>query len=179
MDRAEILLQALESGCTGILHVRGTSMLPTLREGTAVRIRPVRADEIPVGRIAVFRKDRMLVIHRLVWKTDSADRLQYLFKGDNAAVIDAVSADRVLGVVDGIVAAGDGEAPEGAACEPLRRDPAGVFYRSSHLVFSPLLRFVGFLTGRPPALPSGRLRTLLKRLHRGVERILFGRPNSR
>lgn len=178
-DRTDILIEALESGSAGLLHVRGNSMLPTLREGTVVRIRPAGADEIAVGRIAVFRKDRMLVIHRLVWKRRQDGGIRYLFKGDNAGAIDGVEAGRVLGVVEGIVTAEPAAAPNGAAFRPLRWDAAGLFYRTSHLVLSPVLRFVGILTGRPQPQPSGRFRDVLLRVHRMVEAILFRRRNSR
>jgi signal peptidase I len=177
-DRADILLEALESGSSGILHVRGNSMLPTLSEGTVVRIRPAGANEIAVGRIAVFRKDRLLVIHRLVWKRRRNGTISYLFKGDNAANIDGIEADGVLGVVEGIVTAPTSGTPNGAAWEPLGWDAAGLFYRISHLLLSPLFRFVGFLTGRPDSLPAGRSRDLLKRVHRMVERILFRRRKT-
>lgn len=177
-DRAEILLEALEGGSSGILHVRGNSMLPTLQEGTVVRIRPAGAEAIAVGRIAVFRKDRMLVIHRLVWKRRENGEIRYLFKGDNAPVIDRVEAARVLGVVEGIVSASGSIASNGAAWEPLGWDAAGLTYRVSHMFLSPLLRLVGFLTGRPESMPSRRFRNLLKRVHRMVEAVLFGRSKT-
>ena len=70
-------------------------MVPTLGEGTAVRIRPVPAGRIRVGRIAVFQKEDLLVIHRLIWKQDRDGVTLYLFKGDNGTRIDHVSPERI------------------------------------------------------------------------------------
>ncbi|MBI4161221.1 MAG: hypothetical protein HY509_02100 [Acidobacteria bacterium] len=154
-------------------------MLPTLPEGSAVRVRPARAEEIPVGRIAVFRKDRLLVIHRLVWKRRIDGILRCAFKGDNGGAVDRVPGDLVLGVVEG-------RAPAGAAPEdppdgwiPWRWDRAGRFYRTAFLIFSPPVRFVEFLTRRPVSLPRGRLRQWLRDGHRGIESVLFRRRESR
>lgn len=154
-------------------------MVPTLGEGTAVRIRPVPAGRIRVGRIAVFQKEDLLVIHRLIWKQHRDGVTLYLFKGDNGTRIDHVSPERILGEVEGILPEEPTRTAGTERFEPLRWDPAFWFYRISYWILSPPLRGVGFLTGRPPRLPSGPVRTLLKQAHRMVEIGLFRRRFSR
>ena len=174
---AEVAAEALRAGVPGFLHVRGDSMRPTLADGTAVRIRPLGGAEVPVGRIAVFHRDGMLVIHRVVWKQRGGGRLQYLFKGDNGAALERVASEQVLGLADA-VAGGD---PRGTkpAWTTLGWDPPGLFYRLAHLLGAPLLRIVGSLTDRPADPPAGPIRDWLKRIHRSVESILFGRSQTR
>ncbi|MCZ6670161.1 MAG: hypothetical protein O6947_03960 [Acidobacteria bacterium] len=172
-DLTDILTQALRSGTPGILHVRGDSMVPTLREGTAVRIRPIPAGKIRVGRIAVFQKEDLIIIHRLIWKQNRDGVTLYLFKGDNGALIDHVPAERILGEVEGILREEPTRTAGSVRFKSMRWDPAYWFYRISYSILSLPLRSVGFLTGRPPRLPSGPVRTLLKRVHRIVEIGLF------
>ena len=154
-------------------------MEPTLREGTAVRIRPIPAGRIRVGRIAVFQKEDLLIIHRLIWKQNRDGVTLFLFKGDNGTLIDHVPAERILGEVEGILLEEPTPTAGAERFESMRWDPAFWFYRISYWILSPPLRGVGFLTGRPPRLPSGPVRTLLKWVHRMVEIGLFPRRFSR
>ncbi len=108
---AELLAEALGRTGSAVIAVSGISMHPTLQFGWRVYLKPVRGEELKVGEIAVFRTDRYLTIHRLVWKEldDASPRL--VFRGDYnrmrervdpAAVIARVVAVEVPGMKKGM-----------------------------------------------------------------------------
>lgn len=174
-DLNEIIVRALRSGAPGILHVRGTSMMPTLKEGTQLQIEPVSPDRIAIGRIAVFLKDEILVVHRMIWKRRSGGEVEYLFKGDNSRVMERVKPGLILGVVSGWMPPGT----ENGDPQPVPRDPAYYFYHLFHILVGPVLRLGGFLTRGSIHIPRGKFRDLLKKCHSGIESILFRqRSNS-
>ena len=174
-DLSEIVVRALRSGSPGILYVRGNSMIPTLKEGTQLQIEPVSPDRIAIGRIAVFLKGEILVVHRMIWKRRRGGEVEYLFKGDNSRVMERVKPGLILGVVSGWVPPGSANGDP----RPVPRDPAYFFYHLFHLLFGPVFRLGGFLTRGAIHFPRGRFRDLLKKCHSGIESILFRRsPKS-
>src|SRR2546427_11393127 len=92
----DLLTEALRRTGSAIVAVNGTSMHPTLQFGWRVYLRPARGEELKVGDIAVFRGERYLTIHRLVWKdrTDGAVRL--VFRGDYNRLRERVDASAVV-----------------------------------------------------------------------------------
>src|SRR5437867_10066734 len=92
----DLLTEALRRTGSAIVAVNGTSMHPTLQMGWRVYLRPARGEELRVGEIAVFRGDRHLTIHRLVWKErgDGPERL--VFRGDYNRLRERVAAEAVL-----------------------------------------------------------------------------------
>jgi hypothetical protein len=57
-------------------------MYPTIRDGDVVQVRPVKAGEIGIGDIFLFRNSGRLFVHRLVAKSRQGDRLLLIAKGD-------------------------------------------------------------------------------------------------
>jgi hypothetical protein len=115
-DRAgcELIAQSLRAGREIRLRVTGTSMLPAVRPGDVLRVRPKTSAE--VGQIAVFERDGRLFAHRVIAQIGAHGRPQLITRGDALAVYDPpVRADEMLGEVatiirDGrIVPAGIGE----------------------------------------------------------------------
>ena len=174
-DLNEIVVRALRSGSPGMVHVSGTSMFPTLKEGTRLQIDPVAPDRIAIGRIAVFLKGEILVVHRMIWKRRRGGQVQYLFKGDNSQVMERVEPGLILGVVSGWMPPGSADGDP----QPVPRDPAYFFYHFFHLLFGPVFRLGGFLTRGSIHIPRGRFRDLLKKCHSGIESVLFRRRPTR
>ena len=76
--------------------VRGASMLPTLANGTRVRVEPIGARGSWPGDIVVYAHRGALVCHRVVWKS----RRALLVAGDARSSVAAwVSPRRVVGRV--------------------------------------------------------------------------------
>ena len=64
---AETLAAALGRGTAVVLRVQGVSMLPWLREGAPVRIRPLAGRRLRRGDIALFwRAPGQPIVHRVV-----------------------------------------------------------------------------------------------------------------
>ena len=60
------------------------SMLPTLDENTiGIKVVPVSEDDISAGDIVTFRKDGILIIHRVVEKGADKNGTYFVTKGDN------------------------------------------------------------------------------------------------
>src|SRR2546422_11701119 len=78
----DLLTEALRRTGSAIIAVNGTSMHPTLQFGWRVYLRPARGEEVKVGDIAVFRGERYLTIHRLVWKERTDSTVRLVFRGD-------------------------------------------------------------------------------------------------
>lgn len=78
--------------------VRGTSMLPTLREGDVVLLVKAGPDEIEVGDVVVFRAGPKLIIHRVVEIRIVGGEHYYVTKGDNNPVEDVSYFDHGIGV---------------------------------------------------------------------------------
>ncbi len=65
------------------------SMKPTLDENSnGIRIKPKSIDEISVGDIISFRKNNLLIIHRVIDKGKDENGIYFLTKGDNNNYID-------------------------------------------------------------------------------------------
>ena len=103
-DRAgcALIVQSLRAGREIRLRVTGTSMLPAVRPGDVLRVRPRTSAE--VGQIAMFERDGRLFAHRVIAQIGSHGRLQLITRGDALAVCDPpVSADEMLGEVATII----------------------------------------------------------------------------
>ncbi|MEO8078361.1 MAG: signal peptidase I [Acidobacteriota bacterium] len=83
------------------LRVGGTSMLPTIRPGDVLLIRPVEITSVEPGEVILFRAGGRLFVHRVVQPVVSgADRI-LITRGDNHAHPDQpVTAVDLLGRVD-------------------------------------------------------------------------------
>lgn len=81
------------------LMVKGTSMLPYLREGDRVWIQKVEWDYLRVGDLLAFEQNQVIFTHRLIKKS-----LQGLLtKGDHNLFVDsALTSQQILGKVIGL-----------------------------------------------------------------------------
>jgi signal peptidase I len=86
-------------------HVRfrapGRSMSPTIRDGEAVVVAPVKASEVRRGDIVLYRCERKLIAHRVVCVEKGSSRVRsFILRGDASVTADAaVAAEQILGRV--------------------------------------------------------------------------------
>ena len=74
--------------------VSGNSMNPFLKEGDILTVQPI--ENCDDGSILVFIHDNeQLLVHRLLEKRDN----KYVCKGDNSFRLEAVSKDKIIGIV--------------------------------------------------------------------------------
>src|SRR3989442_9651775 len=152
---AELLAEALRATGSAIIAVNGTSMHPTLQFGWRVYLRPARGEDLKVGDIAVFRGERYLTIHRLVWKERTEGTMRLVFRGDFNHQRERVDASAVIARVVAVEGPGMKRGVErGIALEP---DILAYFYRLSFpfsRLFLPLFPKITAPAG--PVGPKGR-----------------------
>lgn len=87
--------------------VRGGSMGTALPEGSKIRIRFVRENQLTVGQIVVYVSKYGVVAHRLV-RCANSNGVQYLFtRGDATICCDApIQSSAVFGIVTEFLSAG-------------------------------------------------------------------------
>lgn len=99
---AEIIQLQLANGGKATLTVTGSSMLPMLREhrDSVVLIPPARQKK---GDIVLFRRESgKYVLHRIISMTENG----YLCSGDNQAILEPVTREQIVAVVDGFTRKG-------------------------------------------------------------------------
>ena len=97
---AETLAAALARGEAVVLRVQGVSMLPWLREGTPVRIRPLAGQRLRRGDIALFwRAPGQPILHRVV-RTHSAEGIYECLGDAEHGEPERVAETAVIGAVD-------------------------------------------------------------------------------
>jgi len=173
---AELLAEALGRTGSAVIAANGTSMHPTLQFGWRVYLRPARGDDLRVGDIAVFRGDRYLVIHRLVWKERAGGVVRLVFRGDYNRVRERVDPAAVIARVVAVEIPGRKKGTERVvALEP---DILAYFYRFSY-AFGRILRPLV----PKPAEPDGRIGPFgraARAAFAGMERVLsFFLPERR
>ncbi len=130
---AELLAEALVRNGTAVIAVNGTSMHPTLQFGWRVYLRPARGEDLNVGDIAVFRGERYLTIHRLVWRERAGGTERLVFRGDYNRLRERVDPTAVIARVVALEVPGMKKGMERVvAIEP---DILAWFYRVSFAVF--------------------------------------------
>lgn len=99
---SEVLLDALARGESIRLRVRGVSMLPWLREGDQVCVRPAAGRRLRRGDIALFRRaPARLILHRVVGVRTEAGAVVCDCLGDSeSGSPERVPAAAVIGVVE-------------------------------------------------------------------------------
>ncbi len=145
----DLLTEALRRTGSAIVAVNGTSMHPTLQFGWRVYLRPAHGEELKVGDIAVFRGERYLTIHRLVWKdrTDGAVRL--VFRGDYNRLRERVDASAVIARVVAVEVPGMKRGMERVIATILPKPTAqdgriGPIGRAARATFAAAERFLSF-----------------------------------
>ena len=98
---SEVLLDALARGETVRVRVQGVSMLPWLRAGDLVRVRPPVGHRLRRGDIALFRRaPSRLILHRIVGVRTEAGAVVCDCLGDSeSGSPERVPAASVIGVV--------------------------------------------------------------------------------
>ena len=98
---SEVLADALARGETVRLRVQGVSMLPWLREGQLVRIRPVEGLRIVRGDVALYwRAPGRPILHRVVGVVEREGATIYECLGDaESGGTETVPASAIIGVV--------------------------------------------------------------------------------
>jgi signal peptidase I len=165
---AELLDEALRRTGGAVIAVNGTSMHPTLQMGWRVYLKPATGDDLKIGEIAVFRGDRYLTVHRLVWKEADAGGARLVFRGDYNRMRERVPPGAVLARVVAVEIPGAKKGLERVVA--LEADVLTLFYRLAFTIHS-LARPVlprPVPPGAPIALP-GRIG---RALFAGVERLL-------
>ena len=98
---SEVLLDALARGESVRVRVQGVSMLPWLREGDQVCVRPSAGCRLRCGDIALFRRTpSRLILHRIVGVRTEAGAVVCDCLGDSeSGSPERVPAASVIGVV--------------------------------------------------------------------------------
>jgi signal peptidase I len=172
---AELLSEALQRSGSAVIAVSGGSMHPTLQIGWRVFVKPVRGEELGVGEIAVFRGNRYLTIHRLVWKERSAEGLTLVFRGDYNRVRERVPPAAVIARVVALEVPGRSKGTDRVVA--LERDALAFLYISCYALFSlvrPLLPASRPVERRPGAM-GGAARSIFRGLERVATLFLPGR----
>jgi hypothetical protein len=88
--------QSLRRGNALRLRARGGSMLPFLRDGDVLVVRPAAAAEVRVGDVICYEPPAGgLCLHRVIARRDSS----LVARGDALAYVDIVPETAVLGVL--------------------------------------------------------------------------------
>ena len=175
---AELLAESLRRKGSAVIAVNGTSMHPTLQMGWRVFLEPIRAEDLRVGEIGVFRGEHYLTIHRLVFRErDASGALTLVFRGDYNRVRERVEAAAVVARVVAVEVPGPRRGI-GRIVE-VSPDVLARFYRLTHLAarivrpIAPVLRPAG-------AAPVGRIGRAARALFSFAERCLsFFLPERR
>lgn len=112
---------------TVTIQVSGVSMLPTLRAGQRVVLRPAERDRLRPGVVAAFQsRDGDLVLHRIRHVTPEA----VILAGDNESLLDPpVPVPDVVGLVDDVLPA---PPPPRWSPAPAGPGPVEVWIRQDH-----------------------------------------------
>ncbi len=95
----ELVRAVLESGGSVWLSSSGYSMMPTIRDGDEVLVRPATVGDVRHGRIVLRGAGRGFVLHRVV----DISRHSVVTRGDNAAGPDAPAPlDHVIGIATAV-----------------------------------------------------------------------------
>jgi signal peptidase I len=91
----------LQSGYGVRFRPGGFSMYPTIRDGEAVTVEPIRAHEVRRGDILLYRRERRVIAHRVVGIALGANAKRvFTLRGDSLSSCDApVKQEQVLGRV--------------------------------------------------------------------------------
>lgn len=165
---AELIAESLGRSETALIGVNGTSMHPTLQMGWRVFVRPVTGADLKIGEIAVFRGERYLTIHRLVWREIGPDGTRLVFRGDYNRVRERVPESAVIAKVVAVEIPGRRKGMERVVS--IETDLLARFYRAAYGVFR-LLRPI--LPSPPaPGTPIGPFGRAARTVFAGTERLL-------
>ncbi len=91
--------ELLSQGTTVRFRASGRSMYPSIREGELITVEPVRASDVKLGDIVLYRSERGPIAHRVV-EIASRDTHVFRLRGDASLSSDEpVGAEQILGRV--------------------------------------------------------------------------------
>lgn len=126
--RCEMATEVLRSSGHLRLKVAGWSMFPAVLPGDTLMIDRAASDEVSIGDIVLFGRNRRLFVHRVVGKNDA----QFVTRGDAMPAADpAVDQNELLGRVTYILR--DGRCIEPSKTRPLAERAAATLLRNSEI----------------------------------------------
>jgi len=165
---AELIAESLGRSETALVGVNGTSMHPTLQMGWRVYVRPVTGADLKVGEIAVFRGERYLTIHRLVWRETGPGGTRLVFRGDYNRVRERVPESAVIAKVVAVEIPGRRKGMERVVS--IETDFLARFYRISYATFR-LLRPI-LPAPAAPGAPIGPFGRAARAVFAGMDRVI-------
>lgn len=95
--------ELLDKGTSIRISASGYSMFPAIRPGNTIIIKPVHPDELKCGMIIAWKREKDMVVHRLVLAYESDDTKYYITRGDSSRSSDKpVTLDMIAGRVEAI-----------------------------------------------------------------------------
>jgi signal peptidase I len=81
------------------LEVQGESMIPLIKSGDSITVRPLGLDAVTSGDIITFIQKDNLIVHRLIKKKISDGARQFCQKGDNLSGWSWIDENFLLGKI--------------------------------------------------------------------------------
>ena len=95
--------ELLDKGTSIRITAAGYSMYPAIKPGNTIIIKPVPHDELKCGMIIAWKREKDLVVHRLVLAYKSDEKKYYITRGDSCRSSDKpVTPDMIAGRVEAI-----------------------------------------------------------------------------
>jgi hypothetical protein len=105
--KCELVAEVLRLFDTVRLRVTGWSMLPSIWPGDTLVVQQVKAHELAVGKIVLYRRGSRLLAHRIVSLADLDPPGGIGVRGDALPVADGrILQSEILGVVSGVIRRG-------------------------------------------------------------------------
>jgi hypothetical protein len=142
----EVSRALLQQGLCVRFRPGGRSMQPTIRDGEAITVAPVRAAEVRRGDILLYGTQKGLIAHRVLGITGDceADR-RFILRGDCSSTADEpVRAEQVLGRVVAVEREGRGSLRLCGRRARIRHDARRLVLKIRRRL-APRARFVKFL----------------------------------
>lgn len=95
--------ELLDKGTSIRITAAGYSMYPAIKPGNTIIIKPVSPDGLKCGMIIAWKREKDMVVHRLVLVYESNGRKYYITRGDSCRSSDKpVTLDMIAGRVEAI-----------------------------------------------------------------------------
>ncbi len=95
--------ELLDKGTSLRIEASGYSMFPSIKPGNIIIIKPVPDEELKCGMIIAWKREKDMVVHRLVLTYESDDKRYYITRGDSCRSSDKpVTGNMIAGRVEAI-----------------------------------------------------------------------------
>ncbi|MEA1887928.1 MAG: signal peptidase I [Bacteroidota bacterium] len=95
--------ELLDKGTSIRITASGYSMYPAIKPGNTIIIKSVPFDELKCGMIIAWKREKDMVVHRLVLAYESDEKKFYITRGDSCRSSDKpVTEDMIAGRVEAI-----------------------------------------------------------------------------